>query len=251
MRFPLKSLGVVVAIIVGASAYSQSDLPLLGVGSNGFTPISCSNTISLVQQAQSFSNVGATSASATFGSTPTNGNTIVALIGGDRAGAPTVTSVTLTNSSGWAQRGRVGANNHDSETWSGVAGATSGTVVNVTFNGSSTNRNLMLSEWSGVLTSAPQDGVGVGNSANSGTSATTGSYSAGACGDLILVSALVPSVISISTDPGAPYTTLTPSNTSFHGSYNLPTMNGSQATATWTISSSAAWNALIVGLKHS
>src|SRR5581483_1759612 len=115
-------------------------------------------------------------------------NTIICAITAVRsAGARTVSSVTLTNTTGWAKW--VGGTNAtpgiDTEIWGGYVTASGATALTITMSGTGSTVVSNCSEWSGIYIPTPADGTGAVNSGTSG-SPGNGAYTSTAANALVI-----------------------------------------------------------------
>lgn len=207
--------------------------------------------IAFVQQAVGVGTTG--SATATLGSGVTSGNLLVACIGFDTS-VSAVSSVTGGNVT-WSQVAIAQpikpAGNGGVAIWQGINSSGGGTSIVVTVNASD-NVNFNVSEWSGIATSSPLDGSAVTATLTTGsTSPATGNYTSTNANDLIIANCGFHDAATMSTRPGSPWTSLTDGGTVGIGtgeSYQIVSSTGTYS-ATWTISTSTYWGAIICGFK--
>lgn len=218
----------------------QAQLPLIGTGSF----IAAGPVPALQQQATN----SATTATLTitFASAPSNGDVIICQAGSSTSNTINITSISSTNTT-WTMDGQANMTSVRLEIWHGiVSGGSGGTAVAISYIGSTAALGN-CSDWANVNTSSPLDGSVVTNTGTA-NSATTGAYSAGLSGDLVIGG--VVNTGGLSTNPGAPYTALNSVSLSRYA-YHAGAPSGSQTTASWTTLSTHRWATIIAGYAHS
>lgn len=206
---------------------------------------------SLVQQNTTSAGTGVSSFTINMTSAPTSGNTMTLLVSTEEnAGStiPSVSTVSSTNttwtSDGSATNGATAASHI--ELWHGHVSGTGGTAISITMTASATGAMQgSCVEWSGIKATSPLDGSVVGNTGTVAT-ASTGSYSASVSGDLIIVACT--NATTITSSPGAPYSSLTSVNL-MRSSFIASASSGAQTTANFTTGTPHKWATLIVGYK--
>lgn len=200
--------------------------------------------IAFVTQAVGTTTVTITAASA--------GNVLICCVSSFRSpAARTVSSIATTNVT-WTKVGNQAGGTTDGEIWLGVvAGGSSGTTVTLTMSGTGATVASNVSEYSGVqVTGTIEDGTETLNTGSS-ASPSTGNYTPGNNGDILITceahaDGTVPSV-----QPGGIWSNLTFANNStvcgVQGNYAL-NEGTSTASASWTINN-VAWRTVIAGLK--
>ena len=178
------------------------------------------------------------------------GNTMLVMALIYRSPAGGVTSVSCTNTTGWAKvAGITFGTYYTLELWAGYCTGTSGTILLLS-TATAAMMAASYTEWSGVLNPAGTTGSD-GSATKSGTSTTptTNTYSSTVANDLLVCCEGHLNSTAPTGKPGGIWTDLTGGSWSgvdfLMGEYAVPRPAGA-ASASWTITS-AAWATIIAG----
>jgi hypothetical protein len=206
--------------------------------------------ISLIQN-QTFGTSGSSPASVALSSPPTVGNYLHVFINANNFGLGSVSGITCTNTSGWAQipsasvaNGTVGTINMF--VWRGLVGASASSTIVV--SGSFVASEIIVAEFSG-LSGNDDATTPVGNTGATG-SPTIGSFTNSTSGSLLFAAAVVANGDGSPTGPGAPWASLgSTAGVSAVGidiEYQITSSIAAQSIS-WSGVFSGAWASLILG----
>lgn len=205
---------------------------------------------SLIQQATGDVTAAGTNQSytITLGSTPTNGNTLIACLLANNSSSITVSSVSSTGAT-WTrlvQRTTQAGDSNEAEIWGafGVSGA--GTVITVTMSGTNTGRcSGNVQEWSGPLTSGQPDTTGTDFNTSS-TTPDSGNLVTGNAND-VLIACCQDFSLTAKSLTSSGWTTLT-SIDAIGVAYQIVAATGTYQ-ATWSMGTAHSWSGCGVALK--
>ena len=117
---------------------------------------------------------------------PASGNVLLGCFANRNSTNTTITSVSQTNVT-WTFVGRVNSQSSNSvEIWYGVASASAGTSVTITWAAGTTTLIHQISEWSGVNTSSPVDAALISNTVTGVSSISSGNYTTTNANDVMI-----------------------------------------------------------------
>ncbi|MFC6877766.1 beta strand repeat-containing protein, partial [Flavobacterium myungsuense] len=197
----------------------------------------------------------ATSCIATFSATPTNGNTLIAVITTRNNAANTVSSITQTGATWTRATQGVNTNGTTTEIWFAPARTTVGASVTVTLNQVSTRTSLVVMEYSGILALNPLDVVN--NSTGNSATATTNTITTTQANELLIAGVgLVNSTFTLNSITNSFTTVANVATTNGTSSNNAETyaleriVNTAGTYSTGgTVSTSSQWSAAIASFK--
>jgi hypothetical protein len=205
---------------------------------SAYAPAQNSPVEQLVQK--SSGTASTSSVSATFTSTPTSGNFLIAICG--------ARNVTINQPSGWSTAiNESGTPNPSQAIFYKVAGASESSTVTVTTSTTS-YLGLQIFEYQNIASVSPVDATN--SNSGTGTVITTNSVTTSQSPDLIIVGVTINAATSFSswTNSFTEQNDFLQTSRTFAGADRIVTSNGAYSTGA-TAANSAAWRAQIVAFK--